>query len=390
MNLDEIYLNHAGTSWPKPQVVVDAVNTAMIASPSEWGRRFYQAHESIAKYFGIAKPEQLLLTPGCTSSLSAAISDTYIEPGQRVLTSYWEHHAVHRPLLKLQQRGIGVEYIPPVKSETENDFTHLLDLNWLNDELSKGDVGMVAITAACNVTGERLPYEEIIQLTNKYGSLVLIDAAQIVGWVRLNLDSLGADIVAFGGHKGLQAPWGIGGLYVSDSAKMECIAATCELPSANGEHSSKQPRPDYCDVGSVDQFALAGLHAAVEMLDGLDTDSVLATAQKQIRRIRESLIEDKNFKPVPTIELKSSMPTLAFKVDGMTSGEFAAILKKDKLIVGSGVQCAPLAHEQMGTQETGLVRVSVGINQHDEDITTAIARMLKVIDKQATQKKPRI
>ena len=101
----EIYLNHAGTSWPKPQVVSEAVATAMAGSASAWGERFEQAHRSIAEFFGISDPEQLLLTPGCTSSLAVGIGDMDLAGRSRVLTSVWEHHAMHRPLLKLQPNG---------------------------------------------------------------------------------------------------------------------------------------------------------------------------------------------------------------------------------------------------------------------------------------------
>ena len=125
------------------------------------------------------------------------------------------------------------------------------------------DVGLVAITAACNVTGELMPYDEVIRMAHRYGSMVLVDAAQIVGWQDLDLPRLSANVVAFGGHKGLQAPWGIGGLYLSDRAGMECTSAQCDLPSAGESKGIVTQRPGYCDVGSVDQYALAGLHAAV-------------------------------------------------------------------------------------------------------------------------------
>lgn len=370
-----IYLNHAGTSWPKPPAVVQAVGEAMAASPGEWGRRFYEAHAAIAEFFGAQDPEQILLTPGCTSSLAVAISDTLIAPGKRVLTSQWEHHALHRPLLKLAGIGVGIEYIPPVTSETTGENIDLVDLDWLERELAKNDVALVAITAACNVTGELLPYHEVTEIAHRYGSMVMIDAAQVVGWLKLDLPTLGADMVAFGGHKGLQAPWGIGGLYLSDQAKMECPSATCELPSSANGNSAKSPRPGYCDVGSVDQFALAGLNAAIEMLRKQDLKSNLEQARGQILRIRDMLRRFDNVQIYGAQDPGHAMPTLAFSVSGISSGDFAAQLKKRSVIVGSGFQCAPLAHQMLETQHSGLVRISVGIGQTDEEIEEAIGRI---------------
>ena len=266
MKTRELYLNHAGTSWPKPRVVSEAVRDAMTAPPAQWPQRFDEAHQAIAEFFGVSRREQILLTPGCTSALAVGIGDAFIANGQRVLTSRWEHHALHRPLLKLASTGVRVEHIPPGRNRLMHGHVSPIDLDWLEQTLAEHDVGFVAITAACNVTGELLPYEDVIGIAHRYGAMVLIDAAQIVGWQKLDFPRLGADMVAFGGHKGLQAPWGIGGLYLSDRAQMECTSASCELPVAVKSDGKGATHPGYCDVGSVDQFALAGLHDAIDRL----------------------------------------------------------------------------------------------------------------------------
>ena len=149
---DAIYLNHAGTSWPKPNWVADA--------------------------------DQLLLTPGCTSSLSTAIASVDLPAGSRVLASRWEHHAVYGPLQKLMGNGVAVDSVPA-------DHDSPMDLVALEQSLAARDVGLVAVTAACNVTGDLLPIEQIIELPHRYDAMALIDAAQIVGWVDLNFDELG-------------------------------------------------------------------------------------------------------------------------------------------------------------------------------------------------------
>lgn len=374
-----LYLNHAGTSWPKPRAVTEAVQEAMTVSPSEWAQRFDEAHHALAAFFGISHTEELLLTPGCTSALAIGIGDSLIEPGKRVLTSQWEHHALHRQLLKLADAGVQVDYISPEEGGSKQEPLRPLDLNALEDKLSNHDVALVAITAACNVTGELLPYKEVVDLAHQYGAKVLIDVAQIVGWVKLDLSALGADMVAFGGHKGLQAPWGIGGLYVSGNLQMDCTSATCMLPESGQESRSSRMRPGYCDVGSVDQFALAGLHAAIPLLQQQVMEVNLANARTHIRRIRQSL------QNIPHLSFASQnvpdqhMPTLAFSIRGHSSAEVAGILRQHSVVVGSGLQCAPLAHQCLGTQEAGLVRLSVGLGQPDEEIDEANERLLGVL-----------
>ncbi len=375
MTTRELYLNHAGTSWPKPAVVSEAVTEAMTASPAQWPQRFDEAHQAIAEYFGVAQRDQILLTPGCTSALAVGIGDAFVPSGKRVLTSRWEHHALHRPLLKLASTGVHVDYIPTGSGELTDGKASPLDLDWLEQSLAKRDVGLVAITAACNVTGELLPFDEVTRMAHRHGSMVLVDAAQVVGWLKLDLQNLDADMVAFGGHKGLHAPWGIGGLFLSERAQMECTSARCELPTADTDVARSLPRPGYCDVGSVDQFSLAGLHAAIEMLSKQNMEEPLANARRQIWRIRAHFEQTDRVRVFGPTDPNQAMPSLAFAVAGHSSGEIATHFKRHGLIVGSGFHCAPLAHQTLGTQSSGLVRLSVGLGQPDEEIDDAIERM---------------
>lgn len=380
MTTRDVYLNHAGTSWPKPRVVADAVREAMCASPTEWPRRFADAHQAIAEFFGVSRREQILLTPGCTSALAVGIGDVVVADGKRVLTSRWEHHALDRPLLKLAATGVRVESIPPSRSGPADGHAGPIDLDWLEQAIAKDDVGLVAITAACNVTGELLPYEDVIRIAHQYGSIVLLDAAQIVGWRKLDLPRLGADLVAFGGHKGLQAPWGIGGLYMSDRVRMECTSAACELPTAGQSAGNQLPRPGYCDVGSVDQFALSGLHAAIRMLSEENLEDCLARARGQIQRIRATLERIDRLRLFGPVDPNQGMPTLALSVAGVLSSEMAARLGRHGLVAGSGIHCAPLAHQTLGTQDSGLVRLSVGLGQGDEEIDAAIDQLQSALN----------
>jgi selenocysteine lyase/cysteine desulfurase len=108
---DAIYLNHAGTNWPTPVPVADAVVDAMRSHPVQWPKRFEKAHAGVCRFFGVADPDQLLLTPGCNSSLSTAIASVALPAGSRVLASHWEHHAVHGPLQKLRDKGVAVDFV---------------------------------------------------------------------------------------------------------------------------------------------------------------------------------------------------------------------------------------------------------------------------------------
>lgn len=331
----------------------------MTGSPHHWGQRFEQAHHALAEFFGIDDPEQLLLTPGCTSSIAVAIGDVDLGGRKRVLTSVWEHHAMHRPLLNLARSAIALDYI---RASAESP----IDLNEVEAQLSKRDVGLIAITASSNVTGDLLPYQAVIELAHRYDTQVLLDAAQVVGWLDLDFAEIGADLIAFGGHKGLQGPWGIGGLYIADRARMNCSSAICELPSTN-----RTSRPGYCDVGSVDQVALAGLHGAVGWLNQVDRSTHIDTAREQIGQI-ETALNNADARCFSIDPPTRRLPSVAFSVENRSSAEITAALKTQGIIVGSGLQCAPLAHQTLGTQSEGLVRISVGMGQDMREVQDAI------------------
>lgn len=336
-----IYFNHAGTSWPKPASVQAAARHALEADPSSWPTSFDEAHRAVSSAFGIADPARLLFTPGCTAALHVGITDLPWQAGDRIVTSAWEHHALLRPAQALTARGVEHVIVPPAGEA-------LVDLDALEASLRRG-VRLVALCAACNVTGALLPIDDIVRLARSHGAQVLVDAAQVAGWLTLDVETIGADRFAFAGHKGPQAPWGIGGLYVADGAM-----------------------PDYCDTGSVDRAALAGLVAGFEWL--AERPQRLDVARAQIERVAETVeaLGAALHGPRPP---EARVPTLAFTLPSLGSREVAARLRARDVLVSGGLQCARLAHETLGTAVDGVVRVSVGPATTDDEVDALCAAL---------------
>lgn len=362
---DCVYLNHAGTSWPKPAPVVAAVAAAMNSGPDEWAAEFEAAHREIARFFHIPEASQLLLTPGCTSSLSVAIADLPWQSGDRVLTSGLEHHAVAGPLARLAGQGVQVETL-----RRTPDIP--IDLEQLETTLRQAPVRLVVLTAASNVTGELLPLADAIALARNHGAVTLIDAAQIVGWWDLDIPALGAHMVAFGAHKGLQAPWGIGGLYIAPDLPMNSLAAVCELPR-DGQARTCTNQPSWCDVGSVDRIALAGLRAAVAWLKSPDQADRLDRARQLVERLAEGLETLGGVTQYGPADINDRMPVLACRFDRYSPRQVTDALAERGVIAAGGLQCAPRAHETLGTAPDGVVRWSPGPQQTAEQIDRALA-----------------
>ncbi|PRQ03737.1 Cysteine desulfurase [Enhygromyxa salina] len=338
-----LYLNHAGTSWPKPAPVQRAVSEALQSSPRSWAEAFASQHRAVASAFGISDPERLLLTPGCTAALNVGIEDHPWQPGDRIVTSGWEHHALLRPVLGLAARGVEHVVVGP-------DGRAPLDLAQLERVLGGGRVRMVAMSAAANVTGAVLPVDELTRLAHAHGAMVLLDVAQLAGWVDLDVAELDVDLLAFAGHKGLQAPWGVGGLYVAPRVEM----------SSPRRGSEPAPTPGYCDTGSVDRLALAGLVAGLAWLDAPEQRERLARARAALAQLTDRLEELAGVTLHGPRAPSSRMPTLALTVEGWSASGLASALAARGVIVSGGRQCAPLAHETLGTAAEGVVRLSVG------------------------------
>jgi len=364
-DMPPLFLNQAGTSWPKPQPVVDAMTRFMPALPIEWPMIYSDAHQRVADFFGVPA-SRLVLTGSCTSALSLAVSDHNWQVGDRVVTSHFEHHALYRNLEQLRRRGVEVVVTPFTN-------TTIFDLELFERELMQGGVRMVAVTAACNVTGRRLPIETIIRLAHEYQALVLIDGAQISGWIRLDVSQLGADLFTFAGHKAMHGPWGIGGLYVAPNVALNSPMATCDPVADPTAETNCQRMPGFCDAGSVNLMALSGLAASCDWLDTCTSPARLTHTVGLARQLSENLSE------LPGITLyhqgsdEEMLPSVAFTIAGISPAAVAARLREQALIVSGGFQCSPQTHIALGTSDEGVIRISLGVQQTVDDVELACA-----------------
>lgn len=367
---ETLYFNHAGTSWPKPDSVWAACESALRSPPDQWPERFSRERASVCKAMGIADPAGLLLTPGCTSALALAISDHPWSAGDRVVTSSMEHHALYRPLVKLDERGVKRIKIPRAGEEA-------FDLSCFEQVVRERPPRLVALTAASNVTGECLPIPEIARICQAENVPLLIDGAQVVGWPIFDLVGLGIDLFTFAGHKGPRATWGIGGLYVAPQVTMHCLEARCEITPGTPPRGS---RPGFCDAGSVDLVALASLAAGWNYLQKAPADDLLDAARERAVEFREALCG------TPGIRLlggdpRKNLPTVAIELPHIASEAAARILRERGIHASGGWQCAPEAHQALGTDRAGLLRFSFAESNSPDQVQEAVAAVFQLARK---------
>ena len=352
--MSSTYLNQAGTSWPKPAPVLAAAQASLAVAPEDWTAQLEADHAAVAAELGTT-PDRCLLTPGCTSALAVGVADLPWRAGDRALLAGLAHVALERPAAALAARGVEVSVIPP---RAGPPFAPI-DLERVEEALSAGRVRALLVPSADNVTGALFPLERLRTLTRAHGALLVVDAAQTVGWGPLPT----ADRVAVGGHKGTQGLWGVGAL-------IDAPGLVTTSPRIDGG----TPGPGWCDVGSVDRPALAALRAGLTWLEG--QPERVALARGRIRRLQDGLCASAEV--AGPADPEARVPTVAVRVPGVPSRLLAARLAERGVVAAGGLQCAPLAHRVLGTVSEGLLRWSIGPATDDAAIDRALEAWARI------------
>jgi cysteine desulfurase family protein len=375
------YLDNAATSYPKPPAVyermVESLQTAG-GNPGRAGHRLARAAQQkiedtrlkLARLTGASAPSRIILTFSATDALNIALKGI-LEPGDEVITTRLEHNSVLRPLRRLAAtRELSVTFI---------DFD---DEGFISpDEIERAitpKTKLIALTAASNLLGTLQPIETVGMLARSRGILFLVDAAQALGAVPINVEEAQIDLLASSGHKALLGPPGTGILYVGERASPDFWR---EGGTGGDSLSPLQPdqMPYRLEAGTPNTSGIAGLGAALDYLSSTGIDKIREHELSLTDRLLAGLSALSSVKIYGTKDLERRVGTVAFSVEGFSSDEVAAILDESfDIAVRGGLHCAPLAHQALGTSNSGLVRASIGPFNSKEDIESLIAAIREI------------
>jgi len=371
-----IFLDNGATSFPKPDEVYTFMDSFYRNSGVNPGRSGYDlcmetgelvedTRKRLTEFFNGKDPNRLCFSYNSTDALNLIINGM-LKEGDHALTTTLEHNSVLRPLYHLwKYSGVEVDYIP----FDSNGFVDPDDF----PKKFKKNTKLVVINHASNVIGTIQPLKEIGKHCRKRGIPFAIDASQSAGKIPINMEEMNVDIVAFTGHKSLLGPTGIGGLYVREGIEIRHTrAGGTGVRSAVRTHLDEYPyRLEY---GTLNVLGVAGLHAGLNWIMKKGLDSIHKHEMRLTTLLRDGLKDTEGVTLYCQEDLTNHISIFPFNVDGLEAINTSTMLDVDYNIASrSGLHCAPLVHEQLGTDKIhGAVRFGIGPFNTEPEIQLAI------------------
>jgi cysteine desulfurase/selenocysteine lyase len=378
-----VYLDSTATSQ-KPLAVIEAMDRYYRRSNANIHRgvhtlaeeatfMYEQARVKISKFINAPSAHQVIYTRNTSESINLVAytwARATLKPGDLVILTEMEHHSNLVPWLMLQaERGVELEYIPV----TEDG---LLDLDGYRSLLSRSPK-LVSFTHMSNVLGTINPAAEIIRLAHEADAVTLVDAAQSVPHLSVDVQVLDADFLAFSAHK-MCGPTGIGALY----GKKDLLESM--PPFLGGGDMIKEVKlrsfrpndlPHKFEAGTPAIAEAVGFGAAVDYLSSLGMDSI---AQHE-HEITEYALE--RLEEVPGVKLfgpgaDHKGGVAAFTLDGVHPHDVAQILDRDGIAVRAGHHCAQPLHEKFGLPATS--RASFYLYNTKDEVDLLVNGLYKV------------
>ena len=376
-----VYLDNAATTQ-KPLQVLDAMREEYLNVNANVHRGVHYlsqqatelheaARETVRKFINARKTEEVVFTRGTTEAINL-VAQTFcqsqMKEGDEVLVTDMEHHSNIVPWqLQAAQRGIGVRHLP-----ITDDGRLCLDA--VEAALTE-HTRLVSVTHVSNVLGTVNPVSRIIEAAHEKGIPVLVDAAQSAPHLKIDVQQLGCDFLAFSGHK-MYGPTGIGVLY----GKEEWLD---RLPPYQGggemidrvswEKTTFERLPFKFEAGTPDYVATHGLATAIKYLSTVGLDSVEAHEQELARYCMEQLQTIEGI----TIYGKPAAGPISFNVDNIHHLDIGTLLDRLGIAVRTGHHCAQPLMTRLGIQ--GTVRASFALYNTKEEIDIFVAGLRRVV-----------
>ena len=321
----------------------------------------YEAgREAVRRHINAPERENVIFTSGTTASINlvaTCFSARYLQAGDRILISAAEHHSNLVPWqMACERHGAKLEVLPV--DETGDISLEILE-NRLN--AAAGRIKLVALAHVSNVLGVVNPVKEVVEIAHRHGVPVLLDGAQAIVHLPVDVQALDCDFYAFSGHK-VYAPTGIGVLYGKTQYLNEMppyMGGGEMIETVTFEKTTYAPLPLKYEAGTQNFVAAACMAPALEMMRAMAADPELKAAERENKAfLAEELgrIDGLRLYGTPSDPARK-IPLFSFTVEGAFAGDLAQILDKMGIAVRSGHMCAEPLLARYG--QTSMLRASL-------------------------------
>jgi len=376
-----IYLDNAATVYPKPPEVLHGMVDAYQKYGVNPGRSGFdlcmvggslieETRKRLTEFFGGSSPERLCFNYNASEALNILIQGL-VQKGDHVVSTVLEHNSVIRPLNHLAKDGIITHDFVPCGADCRVDPADI-------EKHFKKNTRLVVVNHGSNVVGAVQPVAEIGALCRERGITFVIDTAQTAGVVPVDVEAMNVDALAFTGHKSLLGPGGIGGLYVREGVEVrQTRYGGTGVESAVPLHLDFYPYR--LEIGTCNLLGIVGLLLAQDWIAERGMSEIYRHEMEMAAKLQGALLEIDGVTVHGTTSLEHRLPVVSFSVEGQDAMDTGTMLDVDhNIATRTGLHCAPLIHDHMGTSPRGTVRMSVGPMNRMSDIDAAISAVQEI------------
>lgn len=318
---------------------------------------------------------EIVFTKNATEALNLVAESwgrTFLTAGDVVVLSIYEHHSNIVPWLQLKE-SIGIEVL-----WIDCDEQGALQLDQLVEYCNDYPVKLVSVTGVSNVTGQRTDLAALREITNEFGALLCIDAAQLVAHTQVNVQEIDCDFLAFSGHK-IFGPTGIGVLY----GKRELLESMPPFLGGGSmvhsvsfsEFSAAEP-PQRFEAGTPPIAEAIGLSAAIDWLNSNDRNAMAKHEEALLERAHKLLrtIDTLSFLPMS----HAPLGCVSFVIDGVHAHDLTDLLGTQSICLRAGHHCAQPLHDRFDIAAS--TRLSVAPYNTLEEIDTCVDGIVAVVN----------
>jgi cysteine desulfurase/selenocysteine lyase len=377
-----VYLDNAATSQ-KPRAVIDALVRYYEGENANIHRgvhylsqiateEFEKARETVRAFVGAARASEIIFTRGTTEALNLVAQTwgkTHVDAGDEVLITAMEHHSNIVPWQMLCEEKGATLRVAPINDEGELMFAEY-------EKLLGPKTKVVAVGHVSNALGTINPVKQMIAAAHAKGAVVVVDGAQAVPHLKVDVQALDADFYAFSGHK-MYGPTGIGVLY-GKQALLEAMppyqGGGDMISSVTFEKTTYNKVPHKFEAGTPDMAGVAGLKAAIEYMTGIGIEKIAAHEHDLLEYATEVIGAIDGVRLIGTAREKAGV--LSFVLDEIHPHDIGTILDQQGIAVRTGHHCAQPVMERFSIPAT--VRASFAVYNTKGEID-ALARGIRKV-----------